>query len=160
VRRRIHDLEPGRSVYAIEPLQDHLDDAFSENRLRTVLLAFFAATAVSLACIGLYGTVSCLSRLRQREVGVRLALGERRGQIVARFLVQGLRVAAAGCAAGLALGLVLTRFIAEMLYGVSALDPATYAGVVLLILFVASLASLIPAVRVAHIEPVRILREE
>jgi len=160
VRRRIHDLEPGRSVYAIEPLQDHLDDAFSENRLRTILLAFFAATAVSLACIGLYGTVSYLSRLRQREVGVRLALGERRGQIVARFLLQGLRVAAAGCVAGLALGLGLTRFIAGMLYGVSALDPATYVCVILLILFVASLASLIPAVRVARIEPVRILREE
>jgi putative ABC transport system permease protein len=160
VRRRIHELEPGRSVYAIEPLQDHLDDAFSENRLRTILLAFFAATAVSLACIGLYGTVSYLSRLRQREVGVRLALGERRGQIVARFLLQGLRVAAAGCVAGLAVGLGLTRFIAGMLYGVSALDPATYFGVVFLILFVASLASLIPAVRVARIEPVRILREE
>jgi putative ABC transport system permease protein len=160
IRRRIHVLEPSRSVYAVMPLQEHLDDAFSENRLRTTLLTLFAATAVSLACIGLYGTVSYLARLRQREVGVRLALGAMRGQIVAAFVLQALRVVVAGCAAGLALGAGLTHLIAGMLFGISALDPATYSGVVLLILLVAALASLLPAVRVARIEPVRILREE
>ncbi|HUH61574.1 MAG TPA: ABC transporter permease [Terracidiphilus sp.] len=160
IRRRIHELEPSRSVYAIMPLQDHLDDAFSENRLRTALLALFAATAVSLACIGLYGTVSYLARLRQREVGVRLALGAMRGRIVVGFVLQALRVAVAGCLAGLALGVGMTHFISGMLYGVSTLDPATYSGVVVLILLVAALASLLPAVRVARIEPVRILREE
>ncbi len=160
IRRRIHELEPSRSVYAIMPLQEHLDDAFSENRLRTLLLTFFAATAVSLACIGLYGTVSYLARMRQREVGVRLALGAMRGRIVAGFVLQALRVVAVGCLAGLALGVGMTHFIAGMLYGISTLDPATYSGVVLLILFVAALAALLPAARVARIEPVRILREE
>jgi putative ABC transport system permease protein len=160
VRRRIHELEPGRSVYAIMPLQQHLADAFSENRLRTILLTLFATTAVSLACIGLYGTLSYLGRLRQREVGVRLALGALRSQIAAGFVFQGLRVAAIGCAAGLAMGLGLSHFLASMLYGVSALDPITYAGVVLLILLVAALASLAPAVRVAWVDPNRILREE
>jgi putative ABC transport system permease protein len=160
IRRRIHELEPSRSVYAIMPLQEHLDDAFSENRLRTTLLTLFAATAVSLACIGLYGTVSYLARLRQREVGVRLALGAMRGRIVAGFVLQALRVAVVGCCAGLALGVGMTHFIAGMLYGISTLDPATYSSVVLLILLVAVLASLLPAVRVARIEPVRILREE
>jgi len=72
-----------------------------ENRLRTTLLSRFAATAVTLACIGLYGTVSFLTRLRQREVGVRLALGAPRSQIVGRFLGQGLRIAVLGCIAGL-----------------------------------------------------------
>ena len=160
IRRRIHELEPGRSVYDDHALQEHLDDAFAENRLRTMLLTLFAATAVSLACIGLYGTVSYLGRLRQREVGVRLALGAMRSQIVARFLLQGMRVAAIGCFAGLALGMGLTHFLAGMLYGVSALDPATYSSVVLLILLVAALASLIPAIRVAQVDPVQILREE
>jgi predicted permease len=160
VRRRIHELEPGRSVYAIMPLVEHLEDSMSDNRLRTLLLSMFALTAMSLACIGLYGTLSYLGRLRQREVGVRLALGALRSQIAGRFLLQGLRAAAVGCAAGLALAAGLSRFLATMLYGVSAVDPATYSGVVLLILVVAAIASLAPAVRAARVEPVKVLREE
>jgi predicted permease len=160
IRRRIHEIEPSRSVYAFAPLQEHLDEASSENRLRTMLLTIFAATAILLACIGLYGTLSYLGRLRKREVGVRLALGAMRNQIVSRFLFQGLRVAVVGCAAGLALGMGLSHFIGSMLYGVSALDPATYGGVILLILLVAVVASLIPALRAARVEPVQVLREE
>ena len=160
IRRKIHEVDPSRSVYAFAPLQDHLDDASSENRLRTMLLAIFAATAVLLACIGLYGTLSYLSRLRQREVGVRLALGAMRNQIVARFLLQGLRVATIGCVVGLVLGLWLSHFIASMLYGVSVLDPATYGGVIGLILMVAASASLLPALRASRVDPVQVLREE
>jgi putative ABC transport system permease protein len=160
IRRRIHEIEASRSVYAFAPLQEHLDAASQENRLRTMLLTIFAATAILLACIGLYGTLSYLGRLRQREVGVRLALGAMRNQIVARFLLQGLRVAVIGCAAGLALGMGLSHFINSMLYGVSALDPATYGGVVCLILVVAACASLVPALRAARVEPVQVLREE
>lgn len=160
IRRRIHELEPARSVYAIMPLEQHLSDAFTENRLRTMLLTLFALTAVSLASIGLYGTLSYLGRLRQREVGVRLALGAPRQRILAGFLFQGLRVAVLGCAAGLALGVLLSRFLRGMLYGVSTLDPVTYAAVLALLLLVAALASLAPALRAAFVEPVTVLREE
>jgi predicted permease len=160
IRSRIHELEPNRSVYGFSSLQEHLDDASTENRLRTTLLSLFAATAVALACIGLYGTLSYLARLRRREVGVRLALGALRSQIIARFLFQGLRAATIGCVAGLALGLGLSRFLAGMLYGVTALDLTTYASVVCLILLVAALASLAPAVRAASVEPVKVLRED
>jgi putative ABC transport system permease protein len=160
VRRRIHELEPGRSVYAIMPLVEHLHDSFSDDRLRTMLLSMFALTAMSLACIGLYGTLSYLGRLRRREVGVRLALGALRSHIAGRFLLQGLRAAAAGSAAGLVLAAGLSRFVATMLYGVSAVDPATYASVVVLILLVAAIASLAPAVRAARVEPVTVLRDE
>ncbi|HWG19215.1 MAG TPA: ABC transporter permease [Terracidiphilus sp.] len=160
VRRRINELEPNRSVYAILPLEEHLEDAFADDRLRTLLLSLFALTAVSLACIGLYGTLSYLGRLRQREVGVRLALGALRSRIVARFLWQGLRATAVGCVVGLALGMGLSRLLAGMLYGVTALDPLTYVGVLGLVLLVASLASLAPAVRAARVEPVKVLREE
>ena len=145
VRRRIHELEPGRSVYAMMPLQAHLDESFSHHRLRMRLLSLFALTAVSLACIGLYGTLSYLGRLRQREVGVRLALGALRSQIVARFVMQGLRAAAVGCVAGLGQAAACSHFLGSMLYGVSALDAATYAGVVLFILLVAAIASWVPA---------------
>lgn len=160
IRQKLHEIEPGRSVYALMPLQQHLDDASSENRLRTWLLTLFAATAVTLACIGLYGTLSYLARLRRREVGVRLALGAMRGQIAAGFLSQGVRVALAGCVGGLMLGFALSHFLRGMLYGITALDPLTYIGVIFLILGVATLASLLPALRVARLEPVRVLREE
>jgi predicted permease len=160
IRRRVHELEPSRSVYGITPLQGHLDEVSFENRLRTLLLVLFAASAVFLACIGIYGTLNYLGRLRQREVGMRLALGALPHQIVTRFLVQGLRVTAIGCAAGLVLSLLATRLIDGMLYGVSTLDPATYGSVLLLILLVATAASLIPAWRASRIELVQVLREE
>jgi len=160
VRRRIHELEPSRSVYAISTLQEHLDDSFTENRLRTLLLTIFALSAVSLACIGLYGTLSYLGRLRQREVGVRLALGALPRQIVTRFLAQGLRVASIGCIAGLAIGLSSTRLLRGMLYGVTANDPITYAGVAALVITVAALALLVPALRAARIQPAKVLRDQ
>jgi putative ABC transport system permease protein len=160
IRKKIHELEPGRSVYDIVPLQAHLDDAFAENRLRTQLLTLFAVSAVSLVSLGLYGTISYLVRVRQREVGLRLALGALPRQVATRFLWQGVRVAAIGCAVGLLLGAGLGRWLMEMLYGVSPLDPATYLGALLLILMVAALASLIPAMRAARVDPTRVLREE
>jgi putative ABC transport system permease protein len=160
IRRRIHDLQPNRSVYSISSLEENIENVSSESRLRTLLLAFFAISAVSLACIGLYGTLNYLGRMRQREVGVRLAFGALRGQIVLRFLLQGLRVTLAGCIAGLALSVGCARLMAGMLYGVSAIDPATWFAVVGLILLVATLASLFPAWRAARVEPVQVLRQE
>ncbi len=160
IRRRIHQLDPNRSVYAIMPLEQHLDEAYSGNRLRTILLALFAATAVSLASIGLYGTLNYLGRMRQREVGVRLALGAARSRIVTQFLFQGLRVTLFGCIAGLALSLGASRLVAGMLYGVSPADPETYLAVLVLILAVATAASLLPAWRAARVDPVQILRQE
>jgi putative ABC transport system permease protein len=160
VRRRIHELEPARSVYGMMPLHSHLDDVSFENRLRTLLLTLFAGCAVLLACFGIYGTLNYLGHMRQREVGVRLALGAMRSRIVAQFLLQGLRVAAAGCAAGLLLSLLASRLIENMLFAVSALDPETYAGVLVLIIGVAGAACFIPAWRASRIEPVQVLRQE
>ncbi|HUI53597.1 MAG TPA: ABC transporter permease [Bryobacteraceae bacterium] len=160
VRRKIHEIEPQRSVYDLTPLSEHISDAYSENRLRTVLLTFFAATAVLLACVGLYGTLSYLVNVRQREVGLRLALGAMRTQIVRQYLAQGLRVSVLGCAAGLALATLSARLLAGMLYGVSPSDPETLLDVVALVLAVSALASLLPAMRAARLEPMQVLREE
>jgi putative ABC transport system permease protein len=160
IRVRLQQLEPNRSTYGIAPLQERIDDVSSEPRLRTLLLTFFAVSAVSLACIGLYGTLNYLGRMRRREVGVRLALGALRSQILMRFLLQGLRVTLAGCIAGLALSGFAGRLLAGMLYGVSPIDPATWLAVAGLILFVATLASLLPAWRAARVEPVQVLRQE
>jgi len=160
VRQQIHEIDPARSVYDFAPLEQRFSDALAENRLRTILLTFFAATALSLACIGLYGTLSYSVNVRQREVGLRLALGALRGQIVRQFLWQGLAVCIAGCLAGWALAAASTRLLAGLLYGVSPSDVPTLSAVILLVLVIAAAASLVPAVRAARVEPMQVLRDE
>ena len=160
VRRKIHELEPLRSVYDLSPLTSHISDGYAENRLRTVLLVFFALTAVALASVGLYGTLSYAVSVRQREVALRMALGALRSQVVRQFLSQGLIVAVVGSLGGLALAVALRRMLAGMLFGVTATDTLTLAGVVTLALAVSALASLLPAIRAARLEPIDALREE
>lgn len=120
----------------------------------------FAVTAVSLACVGLFGTLSYFVTIRRRETGLRLALGAVPGHIVARFLAKGLTVSLAGCVAGLCLAAGFGRVLSGMLYGVSPADAETFFLVPLLILGVAALASLLPAVRAANVDPMRALRED
>ena len=160
VRLKLKELEPTRAVYDIAPLEERIGDAFTQNRVRTMLLVLFAMTALSLACVGLYGTLSYVVNVRRREVGLRLALGAARRDIIRHFLVQGLRVAGLACICGLGLSLASARLLSNMLYGVSASDPATLSSVVGIVLVVAGLASVVPATRAALVEPVRALREE
>jgi ABC-type antimicrobial peptide transport system permease subunit len=160
IRRKLRELEPARSVYDMRPLEERLDEAFSENRLRTTLLTAFAVTALALASVGLYGTLSYFVSLRRREVGLRLALGALRASIVRQFLRQGLVVSLLGCVAGLGLALAFTRVLAGMLFGVTATDPATLSAVIALMLIVAAAASLLPALRAARVDPMQVLRDE
>ena len=160
IRQKVHELEPHRSVYELMPLDDRLSDTVAEDRLRTMLLTFFAGTAIALAAIGLYGTLSYFVVMRRREIGVRLTLGALRREIVSAFVRQGLRVSAAGAVAGLWLAAALGRALSGMLYGVSPLDGWTFAGVIVLVLLTSVAACLWPALRASRIEPMRVLREE
>ncbi len=160
IRRQIRDIEPLRSAYDFAPLEQHFSDGLAENRLRTILLSFFAATALSLACLGLYGTLSCNVNVRRREVGLRLALGALRGQILKQFLWQGLTVCLFGCVAGFALAAASSRLLAGLLYGVSPTDAPTLGAVILLVLVVAAIASLLPSLRASRVDPMQVLREE
>lgn len=160
VRRTIHRIEPNRSVFDIQPLTQRLSDSFAEDRLRTVLLSLFALTAVSLACLGLFATLSYFVSIRRREIGLRLALGALRKQVAVRFLMQGLRVALIGGMVGIALAAASVRLLSGMLYGVSRFDLRTFGGVILLVMAVAAVATLIPALHAAHTDPMRVLREE
>jgi len=122
-------------------------------------MAVFAVTALSLACLGVWGTLSYVVSLRRREIGLRLALGAPRISIVWHFLRQGVRVVSVACLCGLAMSAAGGRLLSGMLYGVSTSDPATFSSVVAIVLVVAALAALVPATRAALAEPMRILRE-
>ena len=160
VRRRINELEPLRAVYDILPLAQRIDDAYAQNRLRTILLSLFAATALSLTCLGVYGTLSYIVSLRRREVGLRVALGALSRSIVAQLLVRALRVVLLACGIGILMSLAFARVLSGVLYGVSPSDPVTLSGVVAIVLGVAALAALLPAVRASRIDPMTALRED
>ena len=160
IRLKIKALEPLRSVYDIAPLTQRIDGAFAQNRLRSVVIATFAAAALSLAAIGLYGTLSYVISLRRREIGLRFALGAARGTIAGQFLRVVIGVVGIGLVGGFALSMVATRWLAGMLYGVSPTDPWTIAGVGLTVLVMAGVAAAAPALRAAMLDPVQVLREE
>ena len=160
IRRTINQLEPLRSVYDIATLDDRIGNTHAQNRLRTLALVLFAATALSLSCLGVYGTLSYIVSLRRREVGLRLALGAARSSVVRQFVVQGLRMFAVACACGLALSIAFTMLLSGMLYGVTRFDPTTLSSVVIIVLTVATIATLVPASRAAFVQPMRALREE
>ena len=152
--------EPTRSVYEVAALEDSISDAYGENRLRTVLLASFAAAAILLAAVGLYGAISYTVNVRRREVGLRLALGAMRTQVVGHFVGSGMVIAGVGCAVGLGMAVMFLRILSGMLYGVSSTDPATLAAVVAGVLGVSAAAALVPAVRAARVDPMVALRDE
>jgi putative ABC transport system permease protein len=160
VRLKMKELEPLRSVYDVAPLEALIGDAFAEQRLRTLLLTLFAGAALSLASIGLYGTLGYVVSLRRREIGLRLALGAQRRSIVGRFLAQGLGVVALACACGIGISLLSARVLSGMLFGVTPTDPATLGGVIGAVLVVSTIAVLLPAARAARVEPMQVLREQ
>jgi putative ABC transport system permease protein len=160
LRVAMHRIEPGRSVYKIAPLDAAIGQQSEDTRLRTVLLTLIAVVAIVLVSLGLWGTTAYLARVREPEIGLRLALGAMPSQIARRFLGQSLRVAAVGCAAGLVGGACLSTLLGSMLYSTSALDPVTYAGVAALVMAVSLAAALSPALRAARVEPVQVLRNQ
>jgi len=160
VRAKLRELEPTRTVYDLAPLDVHIGNASAQGRLRTMLLTAFAATALALACLGIYGTLSYVVGLRRREVGLRVALGAMSRNIVAQFLTRALRIVAVASAAGLALSFLFTRFLSGMLYGVSPSDPVTLSAVVAVVVAAAVVAAIVPAARAARVDPMQALREE
>jgi putative ABC transport system permease protein len=125
-----------------------------------LLLAVFAAVAMVLAAIGLYGVMSYSVAQRTKEIGIRMALGARRPDVVALVVKQGMMLVLMGIVAGTVLSLAMTRLIAGMLFGISATDPLTFAGVAMLLGVVAFFANYLPARRGASVDPMVALRYE
>ncbi len=160
IRAALTEIEPGRAVYAVRALSDTLSELTSQPWLNTLLLALFALTALALAAMGLYGVLSQLVAARRREIGVRMALGARAGQILGSVVAQAATVTGAGIVTGLAGAYALTRFMTTMVFGIQTVDPLTFAVVPALLAVVALAAALIPARRAASVDPMRALRED
>ncbi len=151
VREAVRVLDRNLPVSDLRPLAAVAADALAQPRFTTWLLGVFAALALALAAVGIYGTVSLLMAERSAEVGIRMALGADPGSILRLVMGQGLSLAGAGVAIGLAGGVALTRGIASLVYGVGTLDPLTFVAV-------PALACLVPARRAASLDPVLTLR--
>ena len=140
-------------------MDDVAASALAQPRFVTFLLALFAATALTLAAIGIYGTISLLVSERTQEMGIRLALGAGRPTILKLVLGQGMILTAIGLSAGLAGAVILTRTLSGLVYGVGTLDPFTFIAVPVMLAVVALLACVIPARRAASVDPITTLRQ-
>jgi ABC-type antimicrobial peptide transport system permease subunit len=141
-------------------MTDVIASTVSRPRMYAVLVGLFAAIAVTLAVIGIYGMLAYSVAQRTREIGVRMALGARAGSVIALVLGQAAVLTITGIAAGLLGAVVLTRYLRGMLFGLTPLDPATFATVSVAFLLVAMLASYLPARRAARVDPMIALRWE
>jgi ABC-type antimicrobial peptide transport system permease subunit len=120
----------------------------------------FAALALSLCAVGVYGVTACAVSQRTHEIGIRLALGASPGAVIGMFLREAARLASAGLAAGVFTTIALTRVLQDLLYGIHANDPVTFGVALILLAILTALASLLPALRAMHVEPVIALRCE
>jgi predicted lysophospholipase L1 biosynthesis ABC-type transport system permease subunit len=160
VKAAIENLKPGRPVFAVRTLDSLVADASADTRFALFVLAVFAVTAVVLTAIGVYGVVAYATARRTREIAVRLALGADAGGIVALVLREGAAWTVLGVAAGLAGALALSRYLAALLFNVSARDPLTFAAVAALLALVALAATALPAIRAVRVDPMLALRSE
>jgi predicted permease len=160
VRRRVRELDPREIVYSVETLNEVLSNSMAARRLSMILLGAFAALALALACVGIYGVISYLVGQRTHEIGVRMALGAQREDVLRLILGEGGRMALVGVVVGVAAGLGLTRLMKGMLFGVSASDPATFISVAIVLMIVALGACYLPARRAMKVDPMEALRYE
>ncbi|HLJ40041.1 MAG TPA: FtsX-like permease family protein [Candidatus Acidoferrales bacterium] len=160
VRRAVQELDPREIIYGVETLDEVLSNSFAARRLSMILLGIFAALALVLSCVGIYGVISYVVGQRTHEIGVRMALGAQRNDVLRLILGQGVRMAMIGVGIGLMAALALTRLMSRMLFGVSATDPVTFAGVAVLLCGVAIVACYIPARRAMRVDPMEALRYE
>jgi predicted permease len=160
VRRAVGEIDPREVIYNVRTMDEVVSNSYAARRLSMILLSVFAALALVLACIGIYGVISYLVGQRTHEIGVRMAMGAQRGDVLRLVIVHGVRMALIGVAIGIAGALGLTRLMANQLFGVSSHDPLTFAGVGMLLIIVAVAACYIPARRAMRVDPMVALRCE
>jgi putative ABC transport system permease protein len=160
VRRAIQSIDSDVFVPRLVPMTSMIGQRLAQPKFNMMLLGIFAAVAMVLAAVGIYGVIAYSVAQRTREIGIRMALGAQRTQMLGMVLRQSLSVVAIGLALGLLAAFAATRLLASLLYGVGANDMLTYAAVVLLLSGAAFLASYIPARRAMKVDPMVALRYE
>jgi putative ABC transport system permease protein len=159
-RVAVESINPELPVFGAATLSDVVSGALSQRRFSMEMVLIFALTALLLAALGIYGTISYLVSERTHEIGIRLALGATRTKILGMILRQGLELAIAGAAVGLAGALIVSHLMAGLLYGVMPTDPLTFVGVTFVLTGVALAACYIPARRAMRVDPLVALRYE
>jgi putative ABC transport system permease protein len=160
VRRTLHDIAPQYPVYDMLPMTERAASATAQARFSAVLLGLFAATALSLAVVGIYGVMSLAVTARTREIGIRIALGADQRRVQRLVVGEGLALVSGGAAIGLAGALVSTRVLQSLLFDLTASDPFTYVSIVVLLGVAALVASWLPARRASRVDPVVALRAD
>jgi len=160
VRREVQGVDRDQPLGNVRTLEELLERSVAPRRFNLVVLGIFALLALLLGAVGLYGVLSYVVTQRTREIGVRVALGAQRQDVLRLVIRQGLALASAGVALGLLAAFALTRLMESLLFGVSALDPPTFAGVAALLLLVGLLACYLPARRATKVDPLVALRYE
>jgi predicted permease len=160
VREAIREVDPRIPVAGVGTLAEEVDRSVVNQRLTAQLSSVFSLVAVFLACMGIYGLMSYAVIHRTNEIGIRMALGAQQGHVLRLIMRQGFSLAAAGVAAGVALALVLMRFLESLLFAVRPVDPVTFACVAFLLMLVSLVACYLPARRAMRVDPVVALRYE
>ncbi|MEE8526477.1 MAG: ABC transporter permease [Thermoanaerobaculia bacterium] len=160
VRRQLAELDPQLIVHRVRPLTAIVDGDVARERFAMLLMAAFAATALILAAVGLYGLLTYFVQQRRREIGIRMALGARSRHVRRLVAGQGLALTVAGLAFGLAGAVVLSRWLASLVFEIPVTDPATFVTMAGLLLAVAVVAGLVPVRRAVRVEPLEVLRYE
>lgn len=158
VRRVVYETDPREVIYGVQTMDELLAQSLAPRKLSMILLEVFAVLALVLSCVGIYGVISYLVSQRTHEIGVRMALGAQRSDVMRLVLGEGARMALIGVAIGIAAALGLIRLIANQLFGVTAHDPLTFITGAILLTMVALLACYIPARRAVRVDPVVALR--
>jgi ABC-type antimicrobial peptide transport system permease subunit len=160
VRRQISAIDKDQPVMAIRTLNDVIASTTAPRRFNTLLLAIFAAVALTLAATGIYSVISYSVTQRTQEIGIRMALGAQSGDVIRLVIKQGMMLTLAGIAAGALGAIAAARVISGLLYGVTATDPPTFVAISLLLTMVALLACYLPARRAARVDPLGALKHE
>jgi putative ABC transport system permease protein len=160
VARLVASIDPDQPVYDIRTMDQRLGDSLASRRFNATWIGCFAGVAILVAVIGVYGVISHLVTLRTQEMGIRLALGARPGQVMQLVVREGLVLAIAGSAIGLAGAYVLRGFLAALIFEVSTLDPAVYAGFTAALLVAVLAACYVPGLRAARVDPMTSLRHD